>query len=493
MGDEVGSGQFTREQRQKYREKVQKCLDVFERMLGDPSSFEDGRLTTGMEIELNLVDRDFQPTMKSGLVLEHLSDPGYQTEIGAFNIEFNVPPAPLPGQALVELEGQLRANLNQAERRASQVGAHIVMVGILPTLMERHLVGAWMSPSARYEALNDSMLAARGEDITIDIQGVERLTTLAGSIAPESACTSVQLHVQVSPEEFPNYWNASQLILGPQLAAGANSPFFFGKRLWSETRTEVFTQATDTRPQELRNQGVRPRVFFGDGWITSIFDLFEENVRYFPALLPELTDEDPLAAFENGETPRLQELRLHNGTVYRWNRPIYDVSGGTPHLRVENRALPAGPTVVDTLANAAFYYGLLRCLAEDSRPVWTRMSFTGAHENFLEASRHGFESTLYWPGVGECPADELILRKLLPMAEEGLKMWGVDEAVRTRYLGIIEQRATLGRNGSAWQARTVEALEAKGQDREKALTQMLALYCEGMHSNEPVHTWDIPD
>ena len=185
----------------------------------------------------------------------------------------------------------------------------------------------------------------------------------ADTIAPESACTSVQLHLQVSPADFAAHWNAAQALAGPQLALGANSPFLFGKRLWAETRTELFLQATDTRSPELRNQGVRPPVFFGERWITSIFDLFEENVRYFPALLPETTDEDPEAVLASGQAPRLQELRLHNGTVYRWNRPVYDVVDGRPHLRVENRVLPAGPTVVDVLANAAFYYGALTVLA----------------------------------------------------------------------------------------------------------------------------------
>ena len=184
------------------------------------------------------------------------------------------------------------------------------------------------------------------------------------SIAPESACTSMQLHLQVSPDNFAANWNAAQVLAGPQLALGANSPYFFAHQLWSETRIELFAQSTDTRPDELKSQGVRPRVWFGERWITSISDLFEENVRYFSPLLPEVSDEDPVAELQAGRAPQLAELRLHNGTVYRWNRPVYDVVAGRPHLRVENRVLPAGPTVVDMLANAAFYYGMLRTLSE---------------------------------------------------------------------------------------------------------------------------------
>jgi hypothetical protein len=251
-------------------------------------------------------------------------------------------------------------------------------------------------------------------------------------------------------------------------------------------------QSTDTRPTELRNQGVRPRVWFGERWITSIFDLFEENVRYFPSLLPELSEEDPVAELEAGRTPRLQELRLHNGTVYRWNRPVYDVVDGRPHVRVENRVLPAGPTVADVLANAAFYYGVLRSLVDDDRPVWTKMTFPTAEENFHACARYGIDATVYWPGLGEVSVEELVLRRLLPLAHEGLQQWGVDADVREHYLGIIEARAKTGQNGATWQVAAVHALEAGGADRRQALTGMLQRYCEGMHSNQPVHTWPVP-
>ncbi|MBS1696395.1 MAG: glutamate--cysteine ligase [Actinobacteria bacterium] len=495
MGEEVNQTQYTRAHRREYRRKVQLCLDVFETMLGE-SSFEFERPLTGMEIECNLVDADYQPAMNNSEVLAAIADPAYQTELGAYNIEFNVPPRPLPGRTGADLETEVRASLNAAEEKASQDGAHIVMIGILPTLMPEHLSGEWMSESTRYQALNDSIFTARGEDIIIDIAGPERLCLESASIAPESACTSMQLHLQVSPAQFADNWNAAQVLAGPQLALGANSPYFFGHQLWAETRIELFAQATDTRPDELKTQGVRPRVWFGERWITSIFDLFEENVRYFPSLLPEMSDEDPAAELVAGRTPRLPELRLHNGTVYRWNRPVYDVvgddGGGRPHLRVENRVLPAGPTVLDMMANAAFFYGMLRTLSEEDRPVWTKMSFSAAEDNFREAARQGMEARLYWPGLGEVTPDELVLRELLPMAHEGLRRWDVDADVRERYLGVIEGRAKTGRNGAAWQVSTVAALQERGLSRPEALAEMLRLYCQRMHSNEPVHTWDGP-
>jgi hypothetical protein len=493
MGEDVAGTGYTREQRQRYREKVRQNLDVFEQMLSQ-SSFDFERPMTGMEIELNLVDQAYQPRMSNAEVLTSIADPGYQTELGRYNIELNVPPRPLPGDAALELEADLRRSLNRAEGLANRTGAHIVAIGILPTVMPEHFSTEWMSANARYAALNEAVFNARGEDVFIDIEGPtgERLATYADSIAPESACTSVQLHLQVAPQEFAAHWNAAEALSGPQLALGANSPYFFGRRLWAETRVELFAQATDTRSVELKNQGVRPRVFFGERWITSIFDLFEENVRYFPALLPETSDEDPVAVLQRGDAPWLHELRLHNGTVYRWNRPIYDIVDNTPHVRVENRVLPAGPSIVDTLANSAFYYGVLRMLASDDRPVWTKMSFAAAEHNFQACARRGIESRLYWPGFGEVAADELVLRHLLPLAHEGLEEWGVSAAVRDRYLGVIEGRCTSGMNGAAWQVATVERLEDKGADRASALSGMLERYVEGMAANEPVHTWKVP-
>jgi hypothetical protein len=489
VGEEVKRTTYDRAQRSEYRRKVRLCLNVLETMLAQ-SRFDSDRPLTGMEIECNLVDADYQPAMSNRSVLEAIADPAFQTELGAYNIEFNVPPRPLPGHTGLDLEAEVRASLNDAEAKANSGGAHIVMIGILPTLMPEHLDDGWMSESTRYAALNDSIFSARGEDIPIDISGPEPLSWNAATIAPESACTSMQLHLQLAPAEFAANWNAAQILAGPQLALGANSPYFFGHQLWSETRIEVFTQSTDTRPEELKAQGVRPRVWFGERWITSVLDLFGENIQYFPSLLPEVSDEDPVAELAAGRTPHLPELRLHNGTVYRWNRPVYDVVDGRAHLRLENRVLPAGPTVVDMLGNSAFYYGVLRGLSEEEDPLWNRMDFLVARENFLEAARHGIDARLLWPGLGEVTARRLVLDTLLPIAEEGLRRWGVDLEVRDRFLGVIEGRARAGRNGANWQVSTVRRLEASGMSRPAALAEMLRRYCEHMHTNEPVHTWD---
>jgi hypothetical protein len=429
--------------------------------------------------------------MRNAEVLGAIADPDFQTELGQFNVEINVPPRRLAGQTAA-LEEALRASLNNAEQHARGAGAHMVMIGILPTLRREHMTADALSANPRYKLLNEQIFAARGEDLEIKIDGVDRLAVTTDTIAPESACTSTQFHLQVSPAAFAAYWNAAQVVAGVQVALGANSPLLFGRELWRETRIPLFEQATDTRPEEIRAQGVRPRVWFGERWITSVFDLFEENVRYFPALLPISDDDDPAEILERGDTPELSELRLHNGTVYRWNRPIYAVVRGRPHLRVENRVLPAGPTVVDTIANSAFYYGLVRELAEAERPVWTQMSFSAAEENFHACARHGIQATVFWPGLGYIPVTELVLRRLLPLARQGLDRWEVEVAERDRLLGIIEQRCLTGRNGATWQVDTLHALEGQGHlDRREALHEMLRQYLPPMHENIPVHEWPV--
>jgi gamma-glutamyl:cysteine ligase YbdK (ATP-grasp superfamily) len=486
---------FTRGERQRYRTKVQRCLDALARMLA-ADSFPAGGEQMGLEIELNLVEAALEPAMANTRVLEEIADPTFKPELSQHNIEINVRPRPLAGDEALQLEAELRRAMDCADARAGGVGAGLVMIGILPTLRRENFDLRWMSPNQRYAELNEQIMSARREQMELDMEGVplngtapDRLLTHTDTILPESGCTSVQLHLQVAPADFAAHWNAAQCLAGVQVALAANSPFLLGKALWHETRIPLFEQSCDTRPPELRNQGVRPRVWFGERWITSVFDLFEENVRYFTPLLPETQHEDPLAVLDGGKAPSLSELRLHNGTVWRWNRPIYDVVDGVPHLRIENRVLPAGPTVVDVLANAAFFYGAMRALTEDERPVWTQMSFAAAAENFYAGARVGMDAQLYWPGMGWVPPDELVLRTLLPRAHDGLRSLGVSDAARDRYLGVIEQRCVARRTGSSWQRETVQTLSARAGDRRAVLTGMLRRYIEHMHSNQPVHTW----
>ncbi|MET7995189.1 glutamate-cysteine ligase family protein [Amycolatopsis sp. NPDC005232] len=499
MGTDLSAKPFDQLDRGRYRRKVQRCLDTLARMLTD-GSFSFPRKNIGLEVELNLVDGQLRPSMTNAAVLEALDDPSFTTELGQHNLELNVPPRPLAGDSALQLEDDLRAYLGKASAKATDAGSTLAMIGILPTLRQEHFDQKWLTNNARYSSLNDQIFAARGERIALSMDGAalpgeqpERLRSFAESILPEAACTSVQLHLQVAPEEFAAHWNAAQCLAGVQTALAANSPFLLGKALWHETRIPLFQQATDTRPEELKNQGVRPRVWFGERWITSIFDLFEENVRYFPGLLPQTDAEDPIETLESGQAPKLTELRMHNGTIWRWNRPVYDVVDGLPHLRVENRVLPAGPTVVDIVANAAFFYGAQRALAEQERPVWTQMSFQAAEENLYAGARKGFEAQLYWPGIGWIPPDELALRVLLPLAHEGLRRSGVSDEARVKYLGVIERRCLARRSGATWQRDYVLRAQDRGADRETALNRMLGRYLELSAAGEPVHTWSLTD
>jgi gamma-glutamyl:cysteine ligase YbdK (ATP-grasp superfamily) len=501
MGQDVGRTTFSRRDRQRYRAKVQRCLDVLAVMLRDHPFARDEPMT-GIEVELNLVDDKLSPSLAGADVLDAINSGEFQSELGQWNLELNLPPRPLPGDEWRHLEHQLLDELAVVRAKAQDRGSQLAVIGILPTLEQHHLVVESLSKNARYILLNEQMLSARGEPIRLDIAGddpsgrhavhPDHLTADFDSIAPEAACTSMQLHLQVHPDSFGGYWNAAQCLAGVQLAVGSNSPFLLGSRLWAETRIPLFEQSCDVRSVELRNQGVRPRVWFGERWITSILDLFAENGRYFPSLMPVTEDTDPMAELEAGEVPTLDELRLHNGTIWRWNRPVYDVAGGVPHVRVENRVLPAGPTAVDMVANALFFYGLLRVLVEAERPLWSSMSFEAAEENFTTAARHGMDGPLYWPGTGWIRPDELVLRKLLPQAADGLATWGVDAEVVDRYLSVIEQRCVMRRTGSSWQLDTVAALESKGFDRSSALRGMLDQYLHFSTANEPVHSWPVP-
>ncbi|MFI9723503.1 glutamate--cysteine ligase [Streptomyces sp. NPDC052396] len=496
MGEKVAAEGFDLADRQLHRDKLRQCLQALARML-EEKSFDRPRNLVGLEIELNLAGFDGMPSMMNAEVLERIASHDFQTELGQFNLEVNIVPHRLSGRVLDQLAEELSTGLAYADRKAREVGSGIVMIGILPTITQEDLVPANFSAADRYKLLNEQVVAARGEDFAIDIAGVERLRFTARSICPEAACTSVQLHLQVTPGRFAAVWNAAQAIAAAQIAMGANSPFLFGRELWRESRPPLFVQSTDTRPPELQAQGVRPRTWFGERWIDSAYELFEENLRYFPPLLPVSGDEDPLRVLDEGGVPSLEELTLHNGTVYRWNRPVYGIADGVPHLRVENRVLPAGPTVTDVMANTAFYYGLVRALAEEPRPVWTRLPFAVAAHNFDLACRHGIDAVLHWPKAGRnptpvpVPAVRLVREELLPLAAAGLDAWGVEPADRDRYLGVIEGRCRYGVNGASWQAATYHRALARGLDRGGALAATTRRYCELMRTGEPVHTWPV--
>lgn len=492
MGDAISSESYTPRQRTTYRRRLEDELERFDRHLQGAEFVDHG--TIGLELELNLVDDAMLPHPNNQAVLA-LLDSEYQAEIGAYNVEMNHPPLDIQGQGLVELAGGVEKRLARVREAAQQAGSHLAMIGTLPTMTSQFLDSdEWMTPENRYAGLNNSILESRGELVKIDLRGDEKYTHYFETIAPESTCTSMQLHLQVAPDRFAEAWNASQAIAGVQVALSANSPLFLGHKVWHESRIPVFKQSIDTRTKELINQGVRPRVWFGERWITSVFDLFEENVRYFSPLLPE-GRADAGTPFMNGDNPGLHYLNLHNGTIWRWNRPIYDPNTELSHIRVENRLLPAGPTVKDIIADAAFYYGMVKALSEQTRPVWSRLSFAEAERNFREGARHGLTAQLQWPTLGTIDVTELVTDHLLPMAHEGLALLDVDPALADEYLGIIEHRARTRQNGAMWQLNALNALAPQSRpatkERGEALARMLRQYIANQQSGAPVHTWSL--
>ncbi|AXE37577.1 Glutamate--cysteine ligase [Acidipropionibacterium virtanenii] len=491
MGRDTSSTTYTRSERTRYRLKLHENLETFARYLPRADFSDDA--TIGIEMEINLTDADGHPVRRALDALGAIGNDEFQTEIGAHNIELNLPAVPVAGHGLGDLEDAARQRLRDARLAVEKVGIELVPVGMLPTLTEADLRSeGWRNPENRYKALNNAILEARGEDIHIHIQGDDEIDLTIGSIAPESACTSAQLHLQVSPSQFAVAWNAAQAIAGPQIAVAANSPFFLGSAGWMENRIPVFTQATDTRPPEFANQKVRPRVWFGERWINTVFDLWEENVRYFPAILPESRQAAGQALLTEGAAPKLHELVLHNGTIWRWNRPVYDPgSGGRPNLRIENRLLPTAPTVIDQISDAAFFYGLVGRLVHDPRPLWSRMPFADARANFQACAKEGLNADVVWPGLGAVPVTELVGEVLIPLAREGLVIQGVDEDLIDRYLSVIEARARTGHNGAAWQRRMVEELESVWMGREEALAEMTRRYRQNQVTGKPVHTWQI--
>ena len=446
MGEDVTATVFSREDRQRYRQKVRACLDVFARMLAE-SRFDPERRSMGLEIELNLTDEAGDPALLNADVLERIADPDFTTELAQFNVEINIPPRLLAGPVFSELEPQVRDSLNAAEDKAHGAGAHMMLVGILPTISEQHLNADSFSANPRYKLLNEQIFAARGEDLQISINGPERLSTFADTIAPEAACTSVQLHQQVEPRPLPHALERRAgdrrgaardrrqlaVLLRPRAVAGdADRAVRAGHRHAPGGAQGAGRAPARVVRRALDHVDLRP---------------LRGERHLLPGAAAGVRARGPGRGARAGGVPKLGELRLHNGTVYRWNRPVYDVVRGKPHLRVENRVLPAGPTVVDTLANAAFYYGLVRMLVEEERPIWSRMSFSAAEENFHAGARDGIEARVFWPGLGEVPASELVLRRLLPLAHEGLNRWEVDPATASGCSGSSSSAASPSATG----------------------------------------------
>jgi gamma-glutamyl:cysteine ligase YbdK (ATP-grasp superfamily) len=493
MGIEVDRERFDDADYERFAERLEQCLTALGQLLRRPG-FGIGPRTIGAELELFLIDDQGRPLSKNQAVLQDASDPRLTLELDRFNLEVNPSPSSLAGQPLTGLGRELEGALESVRATTASHGGRVAMIGILPTLRDEDLHRGAITDAPRYRALDWSLSRVKAEPFEIEIAGhdPEPLRVVRDNIVMEGANTSFQVHLRVDPADYVAAFNAAQLATAPVLAAAGNSPLFLGRVLWEETRIALFEQAADDRDAPGRERLVS-RVAFGTDWLrTSPLDLFEESVRHHEPLLPICGDQDPLAALEGDGVPRLDELRLHQGTVWRWNRAIYD-SGFGGHLRIEMRPLPAGPTVVDMLANAAFLLGLTLAMAPEAER-WTRqLLFARAHANFYDAARLGLEAELEWPGPDggsrRVGAAELV-RRLLPTARRGLVEAEVDPGEADRLLEVIGQRAASGQTGAVWQRRTLAVLEQQA-DRAEAVGELLERYLELQAAGDPVHTWPV--
>ena len=466
-----------------------KDLQALEKML-ENGLIESGVRRFGCEQEMFLVNRAWRPAPVAMEVLERLDGEAFTTELARFNLEMNVEPMVLGGACLSTLQESIEELLDMAREAASEEGADVVLAGILPTLGKSDLTLDNISPMPRYYALNESLTRMRGRAYRLQIQGRDELQIEHDSVMLEACNCSCQVHLQVDSTEFAPMYNAAQAMTGPVLAAAVNSPVLFGKRLWAETRIALFRQSIDTRSTSVHLREFSTRVRFGDRWVKeSVAELFQEDIAQFRVLLAQETVEDPFEQLAAGDIPRLQALQLHNGTVYRWNRPCYGISEGKPHLRIECRVLPSGPTVLDEVANAAFWIGLVLGAKYEYGDITERLSFDDAKYNFLTASRQGLDAGFRWVDGQSVTAPELILETLLPLARAGLEAY-VDRSEIDKYLGVIHDRVQSRGTGSDWMMRSLSEMEDRGS-RSERMTALTAAIANRQSERKPCHEWEL--
>lgn len=489
MGDQRVHSESSPESRRAHQRAVLRDLEALQEMI-DGGQIEAGKRRIGAEQELFLVDADWRPAPVCMPMLQRLPD-SFTTELAAYNLECNMPPLDFGGDCLSQLETGLDGALADADRAAEAIGARVVLAGILPTLRKSDLALDNMAPRERYRSLDQAMTKAAGGGYSLDIAGFDELSVTHDSVMLESCCTSFQFHFQVAPEEFASLYNLAQAITAPVVAASANSPVLFGKRLWHETRIPLFQQSIDTRRASYHVRGRQPRVSFGQRWVDgSVLQLFREDVASFRTLLYGDREEDPFATLGRGEVPRLAALQIHNGTVYRWNRACYGATAGVPHLRIEARAVAAGPTVLDEVANAALFWGALLALEAEVGDIRSRLHFVDARRNFNVAAEHGLGARFTWLDGERIGAVDLLLNRILPAAREGLVDRGVSPDDAERYLSVIEQRIESLQTGAAWQLKSLTALSDRCGPGEALVTlteNMTALRASGM----PVGEWPL--
>ncbi len=461
-------------------------------MLIDADLIESGVRRIGAEQEMFLVDREMRPAPVAVELLARAGEPRLTHEIGRFNLEANITPRRFGDLCLSEMEAELFKVVATARAAAQECGADVLLCGILPTLRLSDLTLLNLTPNPRYAELNRVLMKRRGGHFQLLIKGLDELRVSHDNLMLEAACTSFQVHFQVGAREFARLYNVAQAATAPVLAAATNSPLLLGSRLWQETRIALFQHSVDDRSTAHQHRGSPTRVSFGEGWLcNSVLEYFREEIARFRVVLTRRIEDDSLAAIARGELPQLSALRLHNGTVWRWNRPCYGIHEGRAHLRVEMRALPAGPTIEDEMANAAFFFGLMVAMPEEYGPIEQAMSFDAARENFLAAARQGLRAQFDWLGGKSLPAATLILEHLLPLARAGLAT-AVAYEDADRLLDVLEDRVRKEQTGSLWALRSLGAMADRGtrEQRHRALTAAMLAEQKG---ERPVAQWPLAE
>ena len=469
---------------------VLRDLRALEVML-EKGQIESDVVRIGAEQEFFLVDESQRPHPVCERMMPLLEDVDVTPELARFNIELNAPPFEFSGSCLSALEEFLLDGTRKVRQAAGQCDAKAVLTGILPTLTISDLDLENMSDSPRYRSFNEMLQKLRGGAFEFRIKGTDELVLSHDSVMIEACNTSFQAHIQVDPESFAESYNIAQLVAAPVLAAATNSPVLFGQRLWRETRLALFQQSMDTRKALRHQRESSPRVSFGTHWVRKdILEILREDIARFRTLLGMPIDENPFDALEEGRRPQLSALRLHNGTVYRWNRPCYGSDGETAHIRIENRILPAGPTIVDEVANMAFWLGLMVGGREAFQGLPARLAFDDARGNLTAAARHGLGAHFAWLDGVQISSQDLILEHLLPIAQVGLGMRQVDPEDIEKYLGIIKARVSTGLTGSQWVLSSLAAMRGRGS-RTECLAALTAGMRDRQEKNTPVHEWSL--
>lgn len=489
MGEHLVGNDGTAQERRVLAARLLDDLVALECM-NQQGMFEKGIRRIGAEQEFCLVDANFRPSILGTEILAAIDDPHFTTELALYTLEANLDPVELRGKAISQLHGQLDQLLAKAHATAARFDNKIVLTGILPSIGMSEVDPRFMTPSPRYYQLEERIRELRSNDgVELFIQGVDDLMMRHNSILFEACNTSFQTHLQIDPDDFVDQYNWAQAIAGPVLSLATNSPLLFGRELWSETRIALFQQSVDTRSRDHGLRQRQARVYFGNAWIRNgIREIFEEDIARYPLILNSAT-EDSLEMLRRGEVPKLRSLALHNGTIWKWNRPCFGSDGTIAHLRLENRYLPAGPTTTDEIANAAFWIGLMCGMPDDYRQLWQRMEFREAKENFLRAAQHGLDVELTWLGKNT-NARQMILEFLLPIAHQGLEDQGICVEDIKHYLGVIEHRAVKRMTGAKWLKLSMRATEPKMDllDQQTALT---AHYWQWQQSGQVVADWRV--